>query len=215
MNFFFFASLLIFIWLIHHNIRKGAKKQEKQENAFWEYEFGANHVRKQSLEDLPYVSFQAEPFYPKTLLGSCQSADFLQKHPEAKEYISRLLFLEKEKIVNLNAYTNTDLKYKYGVANLPALTEYDSHYNELITLLQKYGELLQQEGYESQALSVLEYAVSIHSDISASYLLCAEIYRKTDRRDALTQLKQKAEALSSPRSSAIVRKLQEFDPYTD
>ena len=121
--------------------------------------------------------------------------------------------MEEQKIVNLTEYTNTDLKFKYGVANLTPLTEYDTNYNELITLLHNYGCILAKEGYVSQALSVLEYAISIGTDISGTYMLCAKIYQENKQWNKLAQLKKEAENISTSRKDSIVRKLQEFGQY--
>ena len=113
------TSFIVFLFILQHHIHKGKKTQEQEENAFWEREYSANDVRKKSLEDLTFISFQAEPFYPLTLLGAEACPEFLEKHPEIKNILSRLIFLEEQKIANLTEYTNTDLKFKYGVANLP------------------------------------------------------------------------------------------------
>ena len=211
----FFASFIVFIFILQHNIRKGKKASERMENEFWDRELSANDVRRQSLDDLQYISFTAEPFYPLNMLDAKICPDFLSKNPEIKEIISRFLFLEQQKIVNLNEYTNTDLKFKYGVANLPALTEMDSNYNELITLLHNYGSIFTKEGYDTQAVSILEYAVSIGTDISGTYLLLAKIYQENKQWDKLDRLKKEAEIISTSRKDSIVRKLQEFGPCND
>ena len=211
----FLASLLLFILIIQHNIRRGKKSQEQEENAFWEQEFSANHIRKHDLTDLTYITFQAEPFYPLNLLDSATCPEFLERNPEVKEILPRFLFLENQKIVNLTEYTNTDLKLKYGVANLNILTEYDTNYNELITLLHNYGSIFAKEGYETQALFILEYAVSIGTDINATYMLCANIYQKNSQWDKINRLKKEAEKISTSRKYSIVRKLQEFGQYND
>lgn len=210
MNFPFFASFLVFILVLQHNLRKGKKAQERNEAAYWEHEFSANEVRKHSLDDLTYVTFQADAFYPINLLDANSCPLFLEKNPEVKEILSRFLFLENQKIVNLTEYTNTDLKYKYGVSNLNALTEYDTNYNELITLLHRYGNIYVKESYETQALSILEYAVSIGTDINGTYLLLAEIYQKNQQHDKIQWLKKEAEKISTSRKDSIIRKLQEF-----
>lgn len=215
MNFPFFASFLIFIVVLQHNLRKGKKTQEQSEAAFWKREFSANDVRKRSLDDLVYVKFAATDFYPFKLLGAKDSSSFLERNPEVKEILSRFVFLENQKIVNLTEYTNTDLKYKYGVANLNTLTEYDTNYNELITLLHNYGSIYIREGYESQALFILEYAVSIGTDISGTYLLLAEIYQKNQQQDKIQWLKKEAEKISTSRKTSIIRKLQELDSSHD
>lgn len=215
MNFPFFASFLIFIVVLQHNLKKGKKTQEQSEAAFWKREFSANDVRKRSLDDLVYVKFAATDFYPFKLLGAKDSSSFLERNPEVKEILSRFVFLENQKIVNLTEYTNTDLKYKYGVANLNTLTEYDTNYNELITLLHNYGSIYIREGYESQALFILEYAVSIGTDISGTYLLLAEIYQKNQQQDKIQWLKKESEKISTSRKASIIRKLQELDSSHD
>lgn len=212
MKFPFFASFIIFVLVLQHNIRKGKKTSEQSEAEFWKHEIKANDVRKRSLEDLDYIAFEATPFFPINLLDAESCPQFLTDNPEVKEILSRFLFLEQQKMVNLTEFTNTDLKYKYGVANLPTLTEYDSNYNELITLLHSYGSIFEKEGYEAQALSVLEYAISIGSDISGTYTLCGNIYEKNQQWDKIAWLKKEAEKISTSRKASIVRKLQEFDP---
>lgn len=207
----FLTSFIVFLFILQHHIKKGRKIQEQQESAFWERESSANDVRRQSLDDLTFIPFQAEPFDPLTLLGTESCSEFLKRNPDIKDILSRLLFLEEQKIVNLTAYTNTDLKFKYGVANLPLLTQYDTNYNELITLLHNYAEILEKDFFYEQALTVLEYAISIGTDISATYMLCAKLYQETDQRNKLEYLKKEAEKISTSRKNSIVRKLQEFD----
>ena len=215
MKFPFFASFVIFILILHHNMNRGRKSSEQQEAEYWKHEFDANHIRKQSLDDLDYISFHAEPFYPLMLLGAETCGDFLANHPDAKEILSRFLYLEHQKIVNLGCFSNTELKYKYGVANLNLLTEYDSNFSELVTLLQNYAVLFLQAGFEDQALTILEYAISIGSDISKTYTSCAEIYHNRNQLEKLDWLKKEAETISTSRKDSILHKLQEFHSYID
>ena len=212
MNFPFLTSMLIFILLLHYNINKGKNTQAKKEADFWAKEFSANHVRKKSLDDLEYIVFTADSFYPVNLLDASLCTSFLSQNEEIKEILSRFLFLEEQKIVNLSCYTNTDLKYKYGVANLNLLTEYDSNYNELITLLHKYGSCYYTNGFEEQAVHIFEYAISIGTDISSTYEMCGEYYYNNNLSDKLQWLKNEAEKISTSRKSIIVQKLQKFDP---
>ena len=215
MKFPFFASFIIFVLVLQHNIRKGKKTSEQREAEFWKHEISANDVRKRSLDDLEYIAFEATPFFPINLLDAASCPQFLSNNPEVKEILSRFLFLEQKKMVNLTEFTNTDLKYKYGVANLTTLTEYDSNYNELITLLHNYGSIFEKDGYEAQALSILEYAISIGSDISGTYTICGNIYQRNQQWDKIQWLKKEAEKISTSRKPSIVRKLQEFGPCND
>ena len=212
MKFPFFASFVIFLFILHHNMRKGSKTWEQEETAFWQHEFSANGIRKHSLDDLNYISFKAEPFYPITLLSSAYCSEFLERNPEVTDFLSQFLSLENKKIVNLSQFSNTELKYQYGVANLEILTEYDTNYTDLITLLHNYGMTFYRDGYENQALAILEYAISIGSDISATYMTCAEIYQNKQQWNQIEQLKKEAENIPTSRKNVILRKLNESFP---
>ena len=83
---------------------------------------------------------------------------------------------------------------------------------DLITLLNEYASLLADKGCTAPALTVLETAFAIQTDISASYSLAASIYRAQGQADKIEQLVQQAEKLNSPRKNAIVRMLRTTDP---
>ena len=138
----------------------------KADDSFWNREREANATRKKSLDDLPYISidFTALPL-------ESNSTD-----AEIAESISSLKHLAEKTICNLSPYTNTDLKLMYGVANIPLLTEYDQNFTLLITLLQKWAERLNALSDMPSAASVLEYSISVGSDISASYKMLGEYY---------------------------------------
>ncbi|MGN0307668.1 MAG: hypothetical protein ACI4DN_05570 [Lachnospiraceae bacterium] len=211
MKFPFFASFIILILVIHHAISRDEKIETKTENSFWKKEEEANGVRKKSLEQLNYFSFSALALSPGKLLTPACSQKLIA-NSRIGEIMERLFYLEKTKIVNLNYITNTELKAAYGVANLPALTEYDQHYTELITLLQEYASLLAQDGYILPALTVLNTAISAGTDISASYSLAASIYKEQGQGEKIQELIDKAKTLNSPRKDAIVRMLHTIDP---
>lgn len=211
MKFPFLASCIIFVLVLKHAINRNSKLHRKEEESFWEKESAANSVRKQSLTSLEYISFSSEQFSPETLLGEKTYPQFIEENPRALEIQERFHFLSEQKIVNLSQFTNTDLKLTYGVGNLMTLTEYDGNYNELITLLQEYAQLLYTAGFSTEALVVLEYAISIGSDIGATYQLCADLYKGQGTLHKIQDLLEQAKAISSMRGPSIVRKMQEFD----
>ena len=214
MKFPFFASFIILCLVVRHAINRGNKLQEKSETAFWNEESAANNTRKQSLDSLNYVTFSAAPLLPDTLLDSsfCKT---LMEDSQIRKIEEHLKALEQKRIVNLNYITNTELKATYGVGNLSILTEYDQNYTDLITLLNEYASLLADKGCTAPALTVLETAFAIQTDISASYSLAASIYRAQGQADKIEQLVQQAEKLNSPRKNAIVRMLRTTDPDND
>lgn len=214
MKFPFFASFIILCLVVRHAINRNNKLHLNSESAFWARENSANEVRKQSLENLNYISFSFAPLSPDQLLDNASLA-VLMENPRISEITERLIALENSKIVNLNYITNTELKSTYGVANLALLTEYDQNYTDLITLLQEYASILAENGFIVAAQTVLETAIFIGTDISSSYSLAASIYREQGLTGKISELITQAEKLNSPRKNTIVRILHTTDPDND
>ncbi len=209
MKFPFLASFIIFILVLTRVIRKSRRKQEAQEQSFWDREQMANSVRRKPLDDLDYIDISLE----KLTISEEFLSDFTAKHPEmasdAADCRETLEMLSKEKIVNLTGYTNTDLKLEYGTANITALSEYDQNYTLLVRTLQKWADLLWESGHRREAVSVLEFAVETDTDISRSYYLLAEYYKETGNSDKIHVLIETAKSLRSANKDIIVRTLQE------
>ena len=204
MNFSVFASFMIFvvflIWL-GYEMKKHSRYDEKKQQEYWTRERKANSTRKQSLENLSYITIPLETF-PMDLLTSDEMI---------QEYHETLYHLSKEKIVNFTGISNTDLKLEYGVANLPTLTHYDQCYTLLVRTLQSFANRLYENGYEKECVPILEFAVNTGTDISGTYKLLATIYVKTGEKEKLDSLKSKTGALNSAMKKPIDRMLQEFD----
>lgn len=204
MNFTVFASFMIFvvflIWL-QYEIKKHSRYDEKKENEFRAREEKANSTRKQSLDGLDYITIPLETF-PMHLMEDDETI---------KEYHEVLQNLRQEKIVNLTGISNTDLKLQYGVANLPILTHYDQCYTQLARTLQSWATRLYENGYESDCIPILEFAIETNTDISGTYKLLAKIYVKNGNKTKLDTLKAKTENLNSAMKKPIDRMLQEFD----
>ncbi|MBQ4537257.1 MAG: hypothetical protein II994_06520 [Lachnospiraceae bacterium] len=209
MKFPFLASFIIFILVLTRVIRKGRRKQEAQEQSFWDREQMANSVRRKPLDDLDYIDISLE----KLTISETFLSDFTAKHPEIASNVAdcreTLEMLSKERIVNLTGYTNTDLKLEYGTANITALSEYDQNYTLLVRTLQKWADLLWENGYRTEAVSVMEFAVETDTDISRSYYLLAEHYKETGNSDKIHVLIETAKSLRSANKDIIVRTLQE------
>ena len=86
---------------------------------------------------------------------------------EINEYRTTLLNLQARKILNLSGLTNTDLKEKYGVANLSALSEYDENYITLVNIIARCGARLIEIGNCSLAAVIIYFRKRIRSSLSA------------------------------------------------
>ena len=194
----FLATVVFVIWLTYE-LKKHNRINQKVYDDFWENEQKANLVRKKSLDGLPYITIPME-YIPKSLLND---------DPAVADCISTLETLSEQKIVNLTGYTNTELKFNYGAANLPTLMEYDDNYTVYARTMNRLAQAYYDAGYESNARILLEKAVESQPDIKATYLLLAKIYKKHKETEKLYALLAKAEDLHSSSKDAIMHALQE------
>ena len=105
---------------------------------------------------------------------------------QKKQCVDILKTLSTQPIVNLTGYSNTDLKLEYGTANITALSDYDQNYTVLVRTLQKWADLLWDNGFVSQAAAIMEFAVSTKTDISRTYYRLAEYYCANGQKDKIS-----------------------------
>ena len=233
----FLSSLISFCLLIFLLNKRHSKMEKSMKDAFWKREEEANHTRRKSLDNLPYITIPPEEL-PLACHITGDAADIRNTDDAAdvrntddaadvrnigdaaaNEAISEeckeiLRSLSTQKIVNLTGYTNTDLKLSYGTANITCLTEYDQNYTLLVSTLQKWAEALYRGGEKKECRQVLEYAVSVGTDVSHTYFLLADLYDEEGESDLKYSLIEKASGLSSLSSKVIVRTLQGSGPYS-
>lgn len=201
---FILASLIVFCALIAYENRKHGRQTEKKQKNFWERENMANSTRRQSLDNLEYISIPFESL-PMNALAD---------HEKITDFHRILQDLSSQKIVNFTGISNTDLKLKYGAPNINLLTEYDQNYTILARTLQNWAALLYENDLVTEAQSVLEFAMSTKTDVSKSYYLLADIYVRQGHPEKIEGLIQSAQDLNSALRSSIVRTLQGSGPYS-
>lgn len=172
-----FAVLIIFALWLQYKMRKAARLSEKSSKQFWEKERQANLSRKADISGLDYITIPVES------LPVSDTDD-----ATVNSYRDTVLSLSGKKIVDLTGFTNTELKLKYGPANLPLLSEYDNNYIILVSILQKWGARLLDKGYIAEAAAVLEFAVKCKTDVKNTYRLLARIYKEQHAPDKIDAL---------------------------
>ena len=200
----FLSSLIVFCGLIAYENKKHIRMENKFKQDFWEREEKANNVRKKPLDNLPYITLPFEKL----------PMDTLQEDETVSECHRQLSALSSQKIVNLTGYTNTDLKLEYGTANITLLSEYDQNYTLLVRTLQEWAEALYKQNFTSEALQVLEFAVSTGTDVSHSYYLLADLYDAMGIPEKKASLILAAGELRTSIKNTIVRTLQGSGPYS-
>ena len=193
--------LAVFIIVtIYIAIRRTSSMQSEQKvwDDFRAREQEANWTRKQDISNLAYIKLPLDALP----LGRFEDEALVS-------YERALIDLSTQPICNLNGISNTDLKLRYGAANLNALSQCDTNYSTLVSLLANYGEKLFELSHQTEAKQVLEYALSLGSDIGSSYELLATIYEYEGQPEKIDALYESAEKITSIRRNSILRKLEE------
>ena len=100
--------------------------------------------------------------------------------------------------------------FRSGAANLPLLTKYDQIFTLLVRTLNTWGKRLQELSHSREAICVLAFAVSIGSDIKATWNLLAELYAANDDLSRIEDLKASAAKLNSLMKEPILSMLDSY-----
>ncbi len=198
-----FTSFIIFVAFVHLAIRRSDRAKKDADAEFFKKEHDAAFVRKKSLDDLDYITIPLNelPF------------GVMNDDPEVVHAEETIKKLAGEKIVNLTGISNTDLKLKYGTANITPLTEYDMNYLELARVLNKWGKKLYQAGHFTEAAKVLSFAVHTGSDIKQTwhlYIDCLRLHMDLDPEESAAKIRALtplAESLNALSKDAILREI--------
>lgn len=190
-----FTSVMVFAifsFLFMMLVKRSRRRTDQKMSQFWQQETAANQVRKQDISTLDYVYIPLEtlPF------GVGQT-------PEIERLEGIIRDLDTKQIVNLSQYTNTELKLKYGVANLDILSACDERFTTLIRTLYQWSCLLLNSGHLDAAIQVAEYSIDIGSDISGCYYMLADYYNSVQDTTALNRLKESADKLTGLNANTI------------
>ena len=187
----FLTISIIFMLVLAFFRKRSTDKQNEVQQQFWEQENLANSTLRQDISKLEYISIPLDKL-PLSL---------------ESEAVETIRALADQKIINLSTYTNTELKLKYGIANLDILSEYESNFFTLEKSLESYASELLAADRSSDAQKILEYVVAIGSDVSNIYLMLAELYKAQDHNDRLSWLIAEASKLKTLTKDSLIVKL--------
>lgn len=198
---FILPYFIIILIVIQLYLKKSTRSGSERSKKYWEREQKANSTRKQDISTLNYIKWDdALPAIDNNLT----LADILNNSPEALKAYNNIQTLKTEPMLNLSEYSNTDLKLKYGVANLDTLTQYEDNYTSFIKSLSELGHILIEYKDISDATAFLEYAVKIGSDIRLTYTDLYALYSEAGNASKIRQLRQYASLIKSVNKDLIV-----------
>ena len=195
----FLAVFIIVTAYIAIRRSNAMNSEQKLWDDFRKREQEANWTRKQDISNLAYI---------KLPLDALPLGKFEDEALES--YETALRDLSTQPICNLNGISNTDLKLRYGVANLNTLSQCDTNYSTLVSLLANYGEKLFELSHPEEARQVLEYALTLGSDVGKTYELLATIYERENQPEKIHALYESAKGITSIRRNSILRKLEGY-----
>ncbi len=115
-----------------------------------------------------------------------------EETPENKKIIAvQKLVLKKAELTMLKfdePISNTDLKFKYGFANLEIITIYEEHYNSYMQALVEWAKMLFERNNLSDAEIILNEAIRLKCDLSRAYMLLIDIYKQKNDLEKLKNL---------------------------
>lgn len=198
---FILPYFIIILIVIQLYLKKSTRSGSERSKKYWEREQKANSTRKQDISTLNYIKW--DDSLP-AIDNSLTLADILNNSPEALKAYNNIQTLKTEPMLNLSEYSNTDLKLKYGVANLDTLTQYEDNYTSFIKSLSELGHILIEHKDISDATAFLEYAVKIGSDIRLTYTDLYALYSEAENASKIRQLRQYASLIKSVNKDLIV-----------
>lgn len=196
----FFICFIVFIIWLRVKMRKNNSSISEESKAFWNREEQANFARSHDISTLDYltVSENELPFSSPEASSDERELDLEQQVREAS----------CRKILNLSAYSNTDLKEQYGVANLEELSNCDQNFLLFIRALANWGIYLYEKEDYSRSKQVMEYSRSIKSDISSVYTTLGNIYAREGAMDKVDELIAQVEQSDFALKASILKQLK-------
>lgn len=191
-------TLLFGAWLfLSHKRNQRLEDQARQE--FWDRENLANQTRNKDISGLPLLHVeQSEIPAPST-------------DDEAIVYcIGQLHNIIKEPMIDLSAYTNTDLKLAYGVGNFKTLSDYDENFNNFLINLTNLARACTRASLHETAKEAYLLALRYGSAKLSDYQELARTYLALDQPEQISRLIQQTENGNLPRKDSIVRSLREI-----
>lgn len=199
----FVPIILILLWVLSHNIKKSKNPFTHSVSSYLAQEDIANSTRKKDISGLPYIQAPIQSF-PFDITLNDEKMQL-----KIAEYKKEILNLADKPMLNLIGVSNTELKKTYGPANLELLTAYDQNYSRYLRTLQLFAECIYEE-YPDKAAGILEYCISIGTDISGTYHLLGQYYLNRNDTEHFLALYDKIPDKASISGRLTVNKLDQL-----
>jgi len=184
MGFPFLTVFVVFVIFLAIRYRTITKNQFKHINDYWERDARSNRIPAVDLASVTYLIVPADAI-PYGVIADEDVASIEQSLQE----------ISGHKLLNLNGMDNAAIKETYGTANFETMLAFADEFDQFQMLLVDYAKALIEHDCIPQAIQVLEYGVSIGSDISSNYTLLGDCYVTAHTPEKIHELKEKLQQL--------------------
>lgn len=193
----FLVTFIVFIIWFRVKMKRNNSTISEENVTFWERERQSNFVRKKDISHL------------ELLTVDLSQLPFIDNPDEREEELTATVRKYADtRMMNLSGFSNTDLKEQYGTGNLEELTQWDQNFMYFIRSLNQWGVCLCKIKDYARSKVVMEYSVSIGSDISTVYTTLGEIYAREDNLAKIDELIELVAATDFLLKDAIIKKLK-------
>lgn len=198
-----FICFIVFILWFRVKSKQADKLSNNPKEEFIKREQEANFTRKKDISSLNYIIIKEDelPF------SETDDEEEARLQNNVKDIMER-------KMLNLSGMTNTDIKLKYGQANLDILSEYDQNFSMLLTALDRWGNYLYTKGDKKRSMHIFEYAIANGSDITTTFTTLAKVYIDDNKPENVQHLIDKVKDsdffMKDTIVSKLVRLIQDF-----
>ncbi len=205
MNYYYpiFGLFLIFVAWQAYERNKSTKQSKAASDDFWTRESEANSIRKANLDNENYITLTDDMLIEN--LWPDYAVD--EELSRCSEILKTLM---NKRILNLAGMTTTDIKLKYGVANLNELSTYDDNYTLMVQTLAAYGTRLMNLQNKEAAIKIFEFGIDSLTEISTNYKHLATLYTEKNQPEKIDHLIEIAGSLNSLMKPSIIRSLEEI-----
>ncbi len=205
MNYYYpiFGLFLIFVAWQAYERNKSTKQSKAASDDFWTRESEANSIRKANLDNENYITLTDDMLIEN--LWPDYAVD--EELSRCSEILKTLM---NKRILNLAGMTTTDIKLKYGVANLNELSTYDDNYTLMVQTLAAYGARLMNLQNKEAAIKIFEFGIDSLTEISTNYKHLATLYTEKNQPEKIDHLIEIAGSLNSLMKPSIIRSLEEI-----
>lgn len=155
-------------------LKKGTKNAPLED--FFKEEWTANFTRSKNLPENSLIKIDIND-YPKVNDIACEAL------------YEEIVLCSTRQMINLKGKSNLELKRTYGISQLEKLAHYERNYMTFVDISCKYGKMLYDNGYITEAQIVLESLLAHNCDVSMCYLLLTQIYQIKNNQAALNTLR--------------------------